>query len=286
MCGARIAKPISTHLQHRSHHVGCLQNLCVVAQKDRFEVDAGGRRLMALKKLAKDGSSPRTFRFPANVVALEEGREVSLIENVHRVAMDAMDEVDAFAALVAEGATRRAVAQPFWRDASARRSTPCACRIVAEDQGGVEARRCQSWKRRAPSVSLKITRSRKRCSAALANRYACGSVRARLMEGRMRASDRLASFVGLEAYERAGVAVVRDLLTLKPSMLKDPALMAQLAEEKLEGERDSWLAQGWGWVETSLGQGRADGGYAAMRLQPDWREFTDAEEAELDAPAW
>jgi hypothetical protein len=60
---------------------------------------------MALKKLAKDGSSPRTFRFPATS-SRGGGREVSLIENVHRVAMDAMDEVDAYAALVAEGATQ------------------------------------------------------------------------------------------------------------------------------------------------------------------------------------
>jgi ParB family chromosome partitioning protein len=90
-----------------------LQNLCVVAQKDRFEVDAGGRRLMALKKLAKDGLIAKDFPVPCNVVALEEGREVSLTENVHRVAMDAMDEVDAYAALVAEGATREQIAQRF-----------------------------------------------------------------------------------------------------------------------------------------------------------------------------
>ena len=92
---------------------GLLQNLCVVAQKDRFEVDAGGRRLMALKKLARDGLIAKDFPVPCNVVALEEGREVSLTENVHRVAMDAMDEVDAYAALVAEGATREQIAQRF-----------------------------------------------------------------------------------------------------------------------------------------------------------------------------
>jgi ParB family chromosome partitioning protein len=101
------------------------------------------------------------------------------------------------------------------------------------------------------------------------------------MEGRMRASDRLAKFVGLEAYELAGGAVVRDLFDPEAVYVEDPALMAQLAEKKLEGEHNSWLAQGWGWVENSLGQGRTDSGYAAMRLQPDWREFTDEEEAEL-----
>jgi len=84
---------------------GLLQNLCVVPSAEgKFEVDAGGRRLAALKKLARDKTIPKDFAVPCHVVALEEGREVSLIENVHRVAMDAMDEVDAFAALIADGA--------------------------------------------------------------------------------------------------------------------------------------------------------------------------------------
>ena len=55
---------------------GLLQNLCVVAQKDRFEVDAGGRRLMALKKLAKDGLIAKDFPVPCHIVASEDGREV------------------------------------------------------------------------------------------------------------------------------------------------------------------------------------------------------------------
>jgi ParB family chromosome partitioning protein len=96
------------------------------------------------------------------------------------------------------------------------------------------------------------------------------SVRARLMEGRMRASDRLAVFVGLEAYELSGGAVY----------VGEPVLMTRLAEEKLARESETWLAQGWGWVDINLGQRRGEG-YSALRLQPDWREFSDAEEAEL-----
>ena len=79
----------------------------------------------------------------------------------------------------------------------------------------------------------------------------------------MRASDRRAKFIGLEACELAGRAAVRDLFDPEAVYVEDPALMAQLAEKKLEGERNSWLAQGRGWVENSLGQGRADGAYAA-----------------------
>ena len=261
---------------------GLLQNLCVVpGEGDRFEVDAGGRRLMALKMLAKDGVIAKDFPVPCHIVASEDGREVSLIENIHRVAMDAMDEVDAFAALVAEGAAPDDVARHF---GVTRRHVDQRLALA-----GLSPKIKAAWKR--GDVSLEAARA-----FCLVESHAqqeavfrslgrpvthAGSVRARLMEGRMRASDRLAKFVGLEAYELAGGGVVRDLFDAEAVYVEDPALMAQLAEQKLEGERDSWLALGWGWVENSLGQSRADGGYAAMRLQPDWREFTDEEETEL-----
>jgi len=93
---------------------GLLQNLCVVPnESDRFEVDAGGRRLQTLKLLAKTGAIPKDFPVVCNVVAHEQGREISLDENVHRAAMDAMDEVDAFAALAADCSTSHQVARRF-----------------------------------------------------------------------------------------------------------------------------------------------------------------------------
>jgi len=260
---------------------GLLQNLCVVPSADgKYEVDAGGRRLAALKKLARDKAIPKDFAVPCHVVALEEGREVSLIENVHRVAMDAMDEVDAFAALIAEGATPDHVARRF---GVTRRHVDQRL-ALADLSPKIKA----AWKR--GDVSLEAARA-----FCLVDDHAqqeavfrslgrpvthAASVRARLMEGRMRASDRLARFVGLHAYELAGGAVVRDLFDADAVYVGDPALMTQLAEQKLDGAREPWLEKGWGWVDINLGQ-RSGEGYSAARLQPDWREFTDAEEAEL-----
>ena len=40
--------------------------------------------------------------------------------------------------------------------------------------------------------------------------------------------------------------MVRDLFDAEAVYVENPALMTQLAEKKLEGERDSWLAQGGG----------------------------------------
>ena len=261
---------------------GLLQNLCVVlTENDNFEVDAGGRRLAALKQLAKQKVIAKDHPIPCHVVALEQGIEVSLAENVQRVAMDAMDEVDAYAALVAEGATADDVARRF---GVTRRHVDQRLALA-----GLSPRIKAAWKR--GDVSLEAARA-----FCLVESHAqqeavfkslgrpvthAASVRARLMEGRMRASDRLAAFVGLEAYEQAGGAVLRDLFDAEAVYVDNPALMAELAEQKLAGERDSWIAQGWGWVETSLGQGRTDSSHAVMRLQPEWRDYTDDEEAEL-----
>lgn len=261
---------------------GLLQNLCVVpSENENFEVDAGGRRLAALKQLAKQKVIAKDHPIPCHVVALEQGIEVSLAENVQRVAMDAMDEVDAYAALVAAGVTADDVARRF---GVTRRHVDQRLALA-----GLSPKIKAAWKR--GDVSLEAARAfclvenhsqQEAVFRSLSKPVShAGSVRARLMEGRMRASDRLATFVGLEAYELAGGGVVRDLFDVEAVYVEDPALMTQMAEEKLEGERDSWLARGWGWVDCSLGQGRADGGYAATRLQPDWREFTDDEEADL-----
>lgn len=261
---------------------GLLQNLCVVpTENENFEVDAGGRRLAALKQLVKQKVIAKDHPIPCHVVALEQGIEVSLAENVQRVAMDAMDEVDAYAALVAAGVTADDVAR---RCGVTRRHVDQRLALA-----GLSPKIKAAWKR--GDVSLEAARAfclvenhsqQEAVFRSLSKPVShAGSVRARLMEGRMRASDRLATFVGLEAYELAGGGVVRDLFDVEAVYVEDPALMTQMAEEKLEGERDSWLARGWGWVDCSLGQGRADGGYAATRLQPDWREFTDDEEADL-----
>lgn len=259
---------------------GLLQNLCVVPSADgKYEVDAGGRRLAALKKLARDKTIPKDFAVPCHVIALEEGREVSLIENVHRVAMDAMDEVDAFAALIAEGATPEDVARRF---GITRRHVDQRLALA-----GLSPKIKAAWKR--GDVSLEAARAfclvedhaqQEAVFRSLGRPVThAASVRARLMEGRMRASDRLARFVGLDVYELAGGAVVRDLFDADAVYVGDPALMTHLAEQKLGSAREAWLEQGWGWVEINLGQ-RNGQGYAALRLQPDWRALTEAEEAE------
>ena len=82
---------------------GLRQNLNVrqSPEGERFEVVAGGRRLRALKLLAKQGTITETT--PVRCLLIEEGEsaeEISLAENTLRCAMHADDQCEAFRSLI------------------------------------------------------------------------------------------------------------------------------------------------------------------------------------------
>ena len=77
-------------------------------------------------------------------------------------------------------------------------------------------------------------------------------IRRMLTEGAVRASDRRANFVGLEAYEAAGGVILRDLFQPDDGgWLQDAGLLERLVVEKLEREAKSVHGEGWKWVATA-----------------------------------
>jgi ParB family chromosome partitioning protein len=78
-------------------------------------------------------------------------------------------------------------------------------------------------------------------------------IRRMLTETTVRASDKRAVFVGLDAYEAAGGAVLRDLFQSDDGgWLQDVALFDRLVAEKLKAAADEIAAEGWKWVEAAL----------------------------------
>ncbi len=94
---------------------GLRQNLNVRAtDKGRFEVIAGGRRLRALKQLAKEGLLAKDVGVPCRIMADgENAAEISLVENTMRVAMHPDDQFEAFQRLVDDGQSVEGVAARF-----------------------------------------------------------------------------------------------------------------------------------------------------------------------------
>ncbi|MEH6759500.1 MAG: ParB/RepB/Spo0J family partition protein, partial [Parasphingorhabdus sp.] len=95
---------------------GLLQNLLVCkAARGKFEVEAGGRRLAALKSLASEGTVKKNMPVTCLVIEGEDGevREASLAENFQRLQMNPADEAQAFAAIIEAGASPEDVARRF-----------------------------------------------------------------------------------------------------------------------------------------------------------------------------
>lgn len=74
-----------------------------------------------------------------------------------------------------------------------------------------------------------------------------------LTETTVRASDRRAMFVGIDAYEAAGGIVLRDLFQSDDGgWLQDIGLLERLVAEKLKIVADEIAAEGWKWVEAAV----------------------------------
>src|SRR5208283_4217666 len=78
-------------------------------------------------------------------------------------------------------------------------------------------------------------------------------IRRMLTETTVRASDKRALFVGVEAYEAAGGVVLRDLFQSDDGgWLQDVGLVDRLMAERLEREAAAIRAEGWHWLEVAL----------------------------------
>lgn len=264
----------------RAH--GLLNNLVVApVSGGRFAVVAGGRRLAALKALARDGHLARDFPVPCVLISQDAGEETSLAENVARRAMDAMDEVEVFAALAAQGQAVEAIARRF--GLSERHVAQRLALAQLSPKLKSAYRRCELSLDAAKAFCLVEDHARQEAVFKALGKPVtqAASVRLHLMKGAMRATDRLVQFVGLDAYLAAGGRVTRDLFDDDATYIDDPALVTELAEAKLHDVRDTLLSQGWGWASIHLASTRPIA--TGQRLSAELRPFNSDEQEALAA---
>jgi ParB family chromosome partitioning protein len=262
---------------------GLIQNLTVrkAGKGQKFEVVAGARRLAALRLLAKEGRFDKEIDIPCNVLAAERDAEISLAENTQREAMHVVDEVLAYQRLVEDGLPADAIASRFGQSVVTVRQrlklaslSPRILEAMRGDEITIEQAR-----------ALAITDDHAAQEAAWFGRdgwsRSPGNLRAALTNEHLRSTDRLARFVGVEAYEAAGGAVLRDLFSEnEATFLTDRPLTMRLATERLQAVADAVRPEGWNWTEVCI---EADSihhaGYG--RIHPQRRDHTEAEQAEL-----
>ena len=242
--------------------VGLLQNLTVIfaADGEHYEVVAGGRRLAALKLLAKKRRIDRDWEVPCLLVRDASARTVSLTENVQREAMHPADQSEAFAALVAEGRPIEDIAADF-------AVTP----LVVQRRlklANVSPRLMADYRADAVRLdqlmALAATDDHASQDAAFYDapqwQRSPSALRERLTEREIGASHPLARFVGLDAYEQAGGGIRRDLFAEGDAgvYLNDAALLETLVRQKLASMADTIRAEGWAWVDATPAMTYAD----------------------------
>lgn len=273
---------------------GLIQSLSVFPVVDgdgnetgMFEVPAGGRRFRALellvrqKRLAKAAPIPCVVRKRDGAILAEE---ISLAENTDRAALHPLDQFRAFQDMRDKGMTEEAIAAAFFIPAQVVKQrlrlacvSPVLLDIYAGDGMTLEqlmaftvsddqARQEQVWE------AIKDAWSKEPYQ-----------IRRMLTETTVRASDKRAVFVGLQAYGAAGGIVMRDLFQSDDGgWLQDAALLDRLVAEKLKAAAEDIAAEGWKWIEVAVSfHYGATGGL--RKLEGEALELTPEEQATIEA---
>lgn len=270
------------------HAKGMLQNLVVEPELD----DGGGRTGFYLVQIGEGRRLAQVLRVKRKQIqdsepircvidTANDPLEISLDENVTRSPMSVMDEVEAFARLVDGGMSADDVARRFG----------CTVRLVEQRLALARLSPKIRAAYRKGDINLDVARAfainddhaaQERVFRQFAKPIThAASVRNALTAGRIPAHDRLARFVGAEAYEAAGGVLVRDLFEPDIVFFDDGDLLQRLAAEKTDAMRAALAEEGWGWVEVQLGHGQVEG-CAGERLHPTSRKLKPAERKEVE----
>ena len=264
---------------------GLKQNLivCPIAgEPDRFAVTAGGRRLKALQELAAEGAMVADCEVPCLVEGPDAALETSLMENTVRAAMHPADEFVAMAALIDGGATIEAVAARFGVSERHVRQRLKLGKLAPELLDAF----------RDGKLSLEVIMAFTLGADHQAQLAVWGQIKEqhyvsphqvrRLLTGSAVPLDAdLALFVGVEAYEKAGGRITRDLFSGEDEgFLDDAALVNRLAIEKLE-KKAAELRADWAWAKAVLDP---DYGFLSQyrRIEPQPAEYSPEIGTELD----
>jgi ParB family chromosome partitioning protein len=268
-----------------------LQSLTVRAVVDEagqetgmFEVPAGGRRFRALELLAKQKRLAKNAPIPCIVRTEGLAEEDSLAENVQRAPLHPLDQFRAFQAMREKGMGEEEIASAFFTTVGVVKQrlrlaavSPALLDVYAED--GITLDQLMAF-----TVNPDHERQ-EQVWEAIQGGYTRQpyEIRRMLTEGAVRASDKRAQFVGVEAYVEAGGEVLNDLFQSDDGgWLQDASLLDMLVAEKLREAADEVAAEGFKWTETFVDLPYAHL-YGLRRLNGEQAELTPEQAATRDA---
>ena len=240
----------------KSH--GLLQSLVAreTANK-KYAVIAGGRRLRALRLLAKAGDIEKNAAIPCRIIREDENAaELSLAENIVRADMEAHEELEAFQRLVDAGEGPETVAARFGvspmhvaRRLKLARVSPRLIEALKKGDASLD---------QLAALAVVDDHTAQETAFFDAPDWARTPERlkAQVCQAHLPETDKLARFVGLDSYREAGGAIVTDLFAEADEdsthYLTDRALIVRLAEARLQPLAEEVRGEGWAWVEIAL----------------------------------
>ncbi|MEO0762635.1 MAG: ParB/RepB/Spo0J family partition protein, partial [Pseudomonadota bacterium] len=230
---------------------GLIHNLAGVLDADgKVGIVAGGCRLRAIQIIAERSKDHPFATVPVKLPAdAAEAEDWASAENAAREDMTPADEIRAFGRMKARGATVPEIALAFavtetrvyQRLALAGLPEPVLDALAAGEISLGTAKAFTLSQDEALTLGI--------LGQVKGQAVSESAIKAALQPDAIKATDRRARFVGVEAYEAEGGAVTRDLFS-DEVFLASPALLDRLFEEKLEAARAAVVAQdGWAWAE-------------------------------------
>jgi ParB family transcriptional regulator, chromosome partitioning protein len=247
----------------------------------KYEVVAGGRRLAALKRLAKEKRIPKSFAVSCRVLDEEDSTEISLAENQVRQAMHPADQFDAFRTLSDNGMSNADIAARF---GATERTVEQRLKLASVSPALFALYRADEMTlEQLMAFTLTDDHARQEAVwASVSDSYDSGAyaIRRRLTETKVSSDDKRARLIGEEAFRAAGGTITRDLFAVEgESFFEDATLLERLVAERLEEAAATVQAEGWAWVEVAQ-----DDRYGVYQPIPAHvRDFTEEEQVKMDA---
>ncbi len=233
---------------------GVKQNLAGYEDgKGGYHIDAGGRRLKALQELADEGKIAKDHPINCLIEDEAEATLTSTIENLQRAAMHPADQFEAFNQMITEGRSEDEIAIKFGVSVDLVRRRLKLARVAPEilDQFREDELTLEC----VMAFTLSDNHDRQMTVwNAIKDSYSVQphSIKRLLTETGYSASSKLGRFVGVEAYEKAGGAVITDLFSEHDNThLENPELLERLAIEKLQEASKPYVGE-WKWVDVHL----------------------------------
>lgn len=234
---------------------GLIQSIAGLAdEQGRCEIVAGGRRLRALQYLAEQHpdlaetrpelANPLVMLAPDAATA----RAWANLENVARRDLHPADEIRAYAKMAEAGSSPSIIARAFAvtekhvyrRLALAELPAPVLDALAANEISLSMAAAFTICNDEDHALEVLD-----RCRGEAWSDY---QLKNALRPQSVKASDRRAAFVGLDAYKEAGGSMKGDLFA-EETYLDDTALLDRLFAEKLDADAAEVAAQGWKWTK-------------------------------------